>query len=180
VFYVLWSFRWIKDDLFFVLKGNANLVINTTSMLLYLSKSHIYIFECKNMYTRFIFGWVILGHDFFGSRIRSWSFRFCVSIFLLAFLSVHCVSPHQRFHKTRRISTLKTKNIIFCVYILDHNLSLRMDHQFKEDHKMVPRLKISSISPKEIFPIPTLSLSPLCPRTSKRLSMGEEVGTMPF
>jgi hypothetical protein len=42
-------------------------------------------------------------------------------------------------------------------------------------------LKISSISPKEkIFLVPTLSLSPLCPRTSKRLSMGEEVGTMQF
>jgi hypothetical protein len=30
----------------------------------------------------------------------------------------------------------------------------------------------------KIFPVPTLSLLPLCPRTSKRLSMGEEVGTM--
>jgi hypothetical protein len=46
---------------------------------------------------------------------------------------------------------------------------------------MVPRLKISSISPKEkYFLVPTLSLSPLCPRTSKCLSMGEEVGTMQF
>jgi hypothetical protein len=46
---------------------------------------------------------------------------------------------------------------------------------------MVPRLKISGIFPKEkIFLVPTLSLSPLCPRTSKRLSMGEEVGTMQF
>jgi hypothetical protein len=46
---------------------------------------------------------------------------------------------------------------------------------------MVPRLKISSISPKEkIVIVPTLSLSPLCPRTSKRLIMGEEVGTMQF
>jgi hypothetical protein len=30
------------------------------------------------------------------------------------------------------------------------------------------------------FLVPTLYLSPLCPRTSKRLSMGEEVGTMQF
>jgi hypothetical protein len=37
-------------------------------------------------------------------------------------------------------------NIIFCDYLLDHNLSLRMDHQFKEDCKMVLTLKISSIS----------------------------------
>jgi hypothetical protein len=42
-------------------------------------------------------------------------------------------------------------NIIFCDYLLDHNLSLRMDRQFKEDRKMVPILKISSISPKEKY-----------------------------
>jgi hypothetical protein len=32
----------------------------------------------------------------------------------------------------------------------------------------------------KIFLVPTLSLSPLCLRTSKRLNMGEEVGTMQF
>jgi hypothetical protein len=32
-------------------------------------------------------------------------------------------------------------NIIFSDYLLDHNLSSSMDHQFKEDCKMVPRLK---------------------------------------
>jgi hypothetical protein len=37
-------------------------------------------------------------------------------------------------------------NIIFCDYLLDHNLSLRMDHQFKEDHETVPTLKNSNIS----------------------------------
>jgi hypothetical protein len=42
-------------------------------------------------------------------------------------------------------------NIIFCDYLLDHNLSLSMDHQFKEDRKMMPRFKISSISPKEKY-----------------------------
>jgi hypothetical protein len=40
-------------------------------------------------------------------------------------------------------------NIIFCVYLLDQNLSLRMDHQFKEDRKTVPTLKNSSISPRK-------------------------------
>jgi hypothetical protein len=39
--------------------------------------------------------------------------------------------------------------IIFCDYLLDHNLSLRMNHQFKEDRKTVPTLKNSSISPRE-------------------------------
>jgi hypothetical protein len=37
-------------------------------------------------------------------------------------------------------------NIILCNYLLDHNLSLRMDHQFKEDHMTAPTLKNSSIS----------------------------------
>jgi hypothetical protein len=36
------------------------------------------------------------------------------------------------------------------------------------------------LSKGNIFLVPTLSLSPLCPRTSKHLSMGEEVGTMQF
>jgi hypothetical protein len=40
-------------------------------------------------------------------------------------------------------------NIIFYDYLLDHNLSLRMDHQFKEDHKTVPTLKDSSTSPRK-------------------------------
>jgi hypothetical protein len=40
-------------------------------------------------------------------------------------------------------------NIIFRDYLLDHNLSLRMDHQFKEDGKTVSTLKNSSISPRK-------------------------------
>jgi hypothetical protein len=53
-------------------------------------------------------------------------------------------------------------NIIFCDYLLDHNLSLRIDRQFKEDRKMVPTLKISSISPKEsIFGTYLISITSL-------------------
>jgi hypothetical protein len=56
---------------------------------------------------------------------------------------------------------LKPK-IIFCVFLLDHNLSLSMDRQFEEDRKMVLRLKILSISPKEkLFLVPTLSVTSL-------------------
>jgi hypothetical protein len=36
------------------------------------------------------------------------------------------------------------------------------------------------LSKGKIFLVPALSLSPLCPRMSKHLSMGEEVGTMQF
>jgi hypothetical protein len=42
-------------------------------------------------------------------------------------------------------------NIIFCDYLLDHNLLLRMDHQFKEDRKTVPTLKNSSTSPRKKY-----------------------------
>jgi hypothetical protein len=51
----------------------------------------------------------------------------------------------------KTVNVLLKPNIIFSDYLLDHNLSLRMDHQFKEDRKTVPTLKISSISPKEKF-----------------------------
>jgi hypothetical protein len=55
-----------------------------------------------------------------------------------------------------------------------------MDHQFKEDSKMVPRLKISSISPKEsISGTYFISINSL-PEDEQRLSMGEEAGTMQF
>jgi hypothetical protein len=76
---------------------------------------------------------------------------------------------------------LKPKISSFVFTSLTTTYRMSTDHQFKEDRKMVPRLKISSISPKgKIFVVPTLSLSPLCPRTSKHLSMGEKVGTMQF
>jgi hypothetical protein len=59
------------------------------------------------------------------------------------------VYPHiADFTSIAGYPTLKP-NIIFCDYLVDHNLSLRMDRQFKEDRKMVRALKISSISPKE-------------------------------
>jgi hypothetical protein len=68
-------------------------------------------------------------------------------------------------------------NIIFCDYLLDHNLSLRMDHQFKEDHGAnIEDFKY--LSKGKVFLVPTLSQSPFCSRTSKRLRMGEQVGTI--
>jgi hypothetical protein len=118
-------------------------------MFLYLSRA-IYIWVHKPSCTRFIFGWVIAGHDFSGPRIRSWSFRFCVSILLLSFYPC-IVYPHiGDITKLAGYPPLKP-NIIFCDYLLDHNLSLRMDHHFKEDCKTVPWFKISSISAKEKY-----------------------------
>jgi hypothetical protein len=68
-------------------------------------------------------------------------------------------------------------NIIFCDYLIDHNLSLRMDHQFKEDCKTVSRLKISRW--KNIFGIYLMSITSL-PEDGQTSKHGEEVGTMQF
>jgi hypothetical protein len=130
---------------------------------------YIYIYiECIILSIQeLFFGWVISCHDLSGPRLRSWSFRFCVSIFLVAFLYVHCVSPHPRFHKSCRISTLKTKNIFFCVYVLDHSLSYEYGSSIKgrsQDGANVEDFKY--LSKGKIFLVPTLSLSPLCPMTS--------------
>jgi hypothetical protein len=75
---------------------------------------------------------------------------FCVSILLLA--SYLCiVYPHIRDLRNLAGYPPFKPNIMFCDYLLDHNLLLSMDHQFKEDRKAVPWLKISSISPKEKY-----------------------------
>jgi hypothetical protein len=113
-------------------------------------QSFIYIWVHKPWCTRFIFEWVIASHDFFGPRLRSRSFYFCVSILLLVFYP-SIVYPHiGDLTNLAKYPSLKP-NIIFCVYLLDHNLLLSMDHQFQEDRKTVPRLKISSISLKEKY-----------------------------
>jgi hypothetical protein len=104
-------------------------------------------------------------------------------IYLIAsLLSVYCVSPHQRSHKPRRISTLKTKYHLSLLWlypwpqpIIEYGSSIQGRSQ---DGAMIEDFKY--LSEGKIFPVPTLSLSPLCPKTSKRLSMGEEVGTMQF
>jgi hypothetical protein len=105
----------------------------------------------------------------------------CMTIYLIAsLLSVHCVSPNRRFHKPRWISTLKTKYHLLWLPpwpqpIVEY-VSLiqgRLQYGAKiEDFKYLSKGKV--------FLVPTLSLSPLFLRTSKRLSMGEEVGTMQF
>jgi hypothetical protein len=130
-------------------KSNANLVINTTCMLLYLSRA-IYIFEWKNLVYKVYFWMSYFSPWFLWVETKKLVIPFLLSILLLAFLSVHCVSHIGDLTNLVGYPPLKPK-IIFCVYLFDHNLSLSMDCQFKEDRKMVPRLKISSISRKEKY-----------------------------
>jgi hypothetical protein len=97
---------------------------------------------------------------------------------IASLLYVHCVSPHRRSHKFRRISTLKTKYHFLWLPpwpqpIVENGSSIQRRSQ---DGAKIEDFKY--LSKGKVFRVPTLSLSPLCPRTSKCLSMGEEVGTM--
>src|SRR6185312_2227261 len=58
--------------------------------------------------------WIKIG--FFVMRLRSWSFRFfCVTFFLLAYLSMHCEFLLQEFCKPHWISTLNQKKNLFVI-----------------------------------------------------------------
>jgi hypothetical protein len=104
---------------------------------------------------------------------------FCVSILLLAFFRAMCI-PTSEISKPHRLSTLKTKYHILWLPpwpqpIVEYRSSIQgrsQDGAKIEDFKYLSKGKI--------FLVPTLSLSPLFPRTSKHLSMGEEVGIMQF
>jgi hypothetical protein len=50
--------------------------------------------------------------DFYGTRLRSWPFRFLCTFFLLAYLSMHCEFLHPELHKPRWISTLHQNLVI--------------------------------------------------------------------
>jgi hypothetical protein len=83
-----------KDILLFAFKIHANLVINTSCILLYLSKA-LYI-ECNHrLQELFWVNW--FKARFFGSWLRSWSFRFFLCNLCFASLFYPCiVSSHIR------------------------------------------------------------------------------------
>jgi hypothetical protein len=120
-------------------KNIANLVMNITFVLLNLSRA-LYIFECINLSVQDLFLSELL--------LAMISLARAVSIFLLAFYP--CIVYPRIGDLTNLAGYPPLKpNIIFRDYLLDHNLSLRMDHQFKEDRKTVPTLKNSGISPRK-------------------------------
>jgi hypothetical protein len=124
----------------FMPKNIVNLVMNITCVLLNLSRD-LYIFECINLSIQELFLSELLQAMISRARTKKLVIPFLRIYLFASLLSVHSVSPHIRQR-------------------------LRMDHQFKEDCKTVPGLKISSISPKEKYFRYLPYLSPLCPRTS--------------
>jgi hypothetical protein len=144
-----------------LLKSNANLVINTTCMLLYLSRA-IYIFECKNLVYK-IFFWVSYFRPWFlWPETKKLVIPFLYNYLIASLLSVHCVSPHRRSHKPHRISILKTKYHLLWLPpwtqpIVEYGSSIQgrsQDGANIEDFKYLSKGKV--------FSVPTLSLSPLC------------------
>jgi hypothetical protein len=93
-------------------KSNANLVINTTCMLLYLSRA-IYIFEWKNLVYKVYFWMSYFSPWFLWVETKKLVIPFLLSILLLAFLSVHCVSHIGDLTNLAGYPPLKP-NIIFC------------------------------------------------------------------
>jgi hypothetical protein len=146
-------------------------------VLLYLSKA-LYIFECINLSVQNLFLSELLQAMISLAETKKLVILFLRIYLIASLLSVHCVSPHSRSHKPRRMSTLKTKYHFLWLPpwpqpIVEDGSSIQgrlQDGANNEEFKYLSKGKV--------FSVPTLSLSPLYPRTSKRLSMGEEVGTM--
>ena len=77
--------------------------------------------------------------DFFGMRLRSWSFRFfCVTFFLLAYLSMHCEFLLREFCKPRWISTLNQKYLFVITSLtttqFEYGLSFRRNQKNQGHH----------------------------------------------
>jgi hypothetical protein len=133
----------------FILKSNANLVINITCMLLYLSRA-LYIFECISLSVQDLFLGELLQAMILWPETKKLIILFLHIYLIASLLSVHCVSPHRRSHKPHRISTLKTKYHLLWLSpwpqpIVEYGSSIQ--GRLQDGAK----LKISSISPKEKY-----------------------------
>jgi hypothetical protein len=165
--------------MFFIPESNANLVMNITCVLLYLSRA-LFIFDCINLSVQHLFLSELLRAMISLAETKKLVIPFLRIYLIASLLSVHCVSPHRRSHKPRQISTLKTKNHLSWLPPWPQSI---VEDGSSIQGRLQDGAKIEGfeyLSKRKVFPVPTLSLSPLCPRTSKCLSMGEEVGTMQF
>jgi hypothetical protein len=131
-------------------------------MLLYLSRA-TYIFECKNLVYKVYF-WV--------SYFRFW-FLWPETKKLVIPFYMCIVYPHIRdFTNLAGYPPLKPKISCFVFTSLTTTyhwvwiVNSRKIARWCQDWRFQISLQ------RKIFLVPTLSLSPLCPRTSKRLSMG--------
>jgi hypothetical protein len=82
--------------------------MNITCVLLYISRA-LYIFKFINLSVQELFLGELLQATILWPKTKKLVIPFLRIYLIASLLSVHCVSQHQRSHKPRRISTLKTK-----------------------------------------------------------------------
>ena len=112
----------------------VNLLQSSTYQILYI---HIFHDETFRLQTYILMSWIKI--DFFGMRLRSWSFRFfCVTFFLLAYLSMHCEFLLRESYKPRWISTLNQKYLFVITSLtttqFEYGLSFRWNQKNQGHH----------------------------------------------
>ena len=89
-----------------------------------------------DLQTYILMSWIKI--DFFGMRLRSWSFRFFLCNLLLAYLSMHCEFLLREFYKPRWISTLNQKYLFVITSLtttqFEYGLSFRRDQKNQGHH----------------------------------------------
>ena len=93
--------------------------------------------ETFRLQTYILMNWIKI--DFFGTRLRSWSFHFfCVTFFLLAYLSMHCEFLLRESYKPRWISTLNQKYLFVITSLttthFEYGLSFRRNQKNQGHH----------------------------------------------
>jgi hypothetical protein len=139
-------------------------------VLLYLSRA-IYIFECKNLVYKIYFWVSYFRLWFLWLETKKLVIPFLRIYLFASLLSVHCVSPHRRSHKPRRISTLETQYHLLCLPpwpqpIIENGSSIQgrsQDGANIEEFKYLSKEKYFRYLPY---------LSPLCLRTSNVYAWG--------
>ena len=112
----------------------VNLLQSSTYQSLY---THILSWWTFRLQTYILMSWIKI--NFFGMRLWSWSFRsFCVTFFLLAYLSMHCEFPLREFCKPRWISTLNQKYLFVITSLttthFEYGLSFRRNQRNQGHH----------------------------------------------
>ena len=88
----------------------------------------------QSLYIHILMSWIKI--DFFGTRLRSWSFRFfCVTFFLLAYLSMHCEFLLREFYKPRWISTVNQKYLFVITSLTTTQFEYGLSFQWNQKNQ---------------------------------------------
>jgi hypothetical protein len=147
-----------------------------------LTLSWISLVCCSTYPKPYIYIWVhiFLWPWFLWPETKKLVIPFLCIYLIASLLSVHCVSPHWRSHKSRQISTLKTKYHFFGITSLTTTYRWGWIINSRKIARRCQHWRIQvSFRRKSISGTYLISITSL-PEDEQRLSMGEEVGTMQF